>query len=81
MRHQFSLIVKKAGLEPIPRPFDSMREIRSTEVYDEFGAFLEGSSNHPRSCEKRNNRRCCQKVWRIGWFDLTIPETVRGELE
>jgi len=38
---QFARIVKMAGLEPIPRPFDSMREIRSTEIYDEFGAFLE----------------------------------------
>ena len=41
MRHQFSLIVKKAGLEPIPRPFDSMREIRSTEIYNAFGAVKE----------------------------------------
>ena len=37
----FSDIVQKAGLEPIPRPFDNMRASRSTEVYAEHGAFLE----------------------------------------
>jgi integrase len=38
---QFARIVKMAGVEPIPRPFDNMRASRSTEVYAEFGAFYE----------------------------------------
>ena len=38
---QFARIVKIAGVEPIPRPFDNMRASRSTEVYAEFGAFYE----------------------------------------
>jgi hypothetical protein len=38
---QFARIVKMAGIEPIPRPFDNMRASRSTEVYAEFGAFYE----------------------------------------
>ena len=37
----FSDIVKKAGLEPFLRPFDSMREIRATEIYYEYGAINE----------------------------------------
>ena len=37
----FDRITKRAGLAKIPRPFDNMRASRSTEVYDEFGAFLE----------------------------------------
>jgi len=38
---QFARIVKMAGIEPILRPFDNMRASRSTEVYAEYGAFLE----------------------------------------
>jgi len=38
---QFARIVKMAGIQPIPRPFDNMRASRSTEVYAEFGAFYE----------------------------------------
>ncbi len=38
---QFARIVKMAGIEPVPRPFDNMRASRSTEVYAEFGAYLE----------------------------------------
>jgi len=38
---QFARIVKMAGIEPIKRPFDNMRASRSTEVYAEYGAFLE----------------------------------------
>jgi hypothetical protein len=38
---QFARIVKMAGIEPVPRPFDNMRASRSTEVYASDGAFLE----------------------------------------
>lgn len=38
---QFARIVKMSGIGPIPRPFDNMRASRSTEVYVEFGAYLE----------------------------------------
>jgi len=38
---QFARIVKMAGVEPIQRPFDNMRASRSTEIYAEYGAFLE----------------------------------------
>jgi integrase len=38
---QFARIVKLAGIEPIPRPFDNMRASRSTEIYAEYGAFYE----------------------------------------
>jgi len=38
---QFARIVKMAGIQPIPRPFDNMRASRSTEVYAEHGAFYE----------------------------------------
>jgi integrase len=38
---QFARIVKMAGVQPIPRPFDNMRASRSTEVYAEFNPFLE----------------------------------------
>ncbi len=38
---QFGRIVQLAGVDPIPRPFDNMRASRSTEVYAEFGAYLE----------------------------------------
>jgi hypothetical protein len=41
LQQPFSRIVKKVGLEPIPKPFDNMRASRSTEIYNEFGAFLE----------------------------------------
>ena len=38
---QFARIVKLAGIEPIPRPFDNMRASRATEIYAEYGAFYE----------------------------------------
>jgi hypothetical protein len=38
---QFGRIVQLAGIEPIKKPFNNMRASRSTEVYAEFGAFLE----------------------------------------
>ena len=38
---QFGRIVQLAGISPVPRPFDNMRASRSTEVYAEFGAYLE----------------------------------------
>lgn len=38
---QFARIVKMAGIEEIKRPFDNMRASRSTEVFAEYGAFLE----------------------------------------
>ena len=38
---QFARIVEVARVQPILRPFDNMRASRSTEVYAEFGAFLE----------------------------------------
>ena len=38
---QFARIVKMSGIGPIPRPFDNMRASRSTEIYVEFGAYLE----------------------------------------
>ena len=38
---QFARITKIAGIMPIQRPFDNMRASRSTEVYEEHGAFLE----------------------------------------
>ena len=38
---QFARIEQMAGLEKIPKPFNNMRASRSTEVYAEFGAFLE----------------------------------------
>lgn len=38
---QFGRIVQMAGVNPIPHPFNNMRASRSTEVYAEFGAFLE----------------------------------------
>lgn len=38
---QFARIVKAAGIEPIKRPFDNLRASRSTEVYADYGAFLE----------------------------------------
>ena len=77
MRHQFSLIVKKAGLEPIPRPFDSMREIRSTEVYDKFGVFLESkwighSSKIAKECYLKVRQSDFERAAR--WQN---PETVR----
>jgi len=34
---QFARIVKLAGIQPIPRPFDNMRASRSIEVYAEHG--------------------------------------------
>ena len=34
-------IAHRAGIEEFPRPFDNMRASRSTEIYNEFGAFLE----------------------------------------
>jgi len=37
----FNRIARKAGLEPVPRPFDNMRSSRATEVADEFGEYLE----------------------------------------
>ena len=78
MRHQFSLIVKKAGLAPIPRPFDSMREICSTEIYDEWGAFLESKwIGHSSKIAKE----CYLKV-RQSDFERAAgrqnPETVRA---
>lgn len=38
---QFGRIVQLAGIGPIEKPFTNMRASRSTEVYAEFGAFLE----------------------------------------
>lgn len=38
---QFARIVLMAGIEPIEKPFNNMRASRSTEVYAEYGAFLE----------------------------------------
>jgi len=38
---QFGRIVLLAGIEPIEKPFTNMRASRSTEIYAEFGAFLE----------------------------------------
>ncbi|MGL6196549.1 MAG: hypothetical protein ACRC2T_17180 [Thermoguttaceae bacterium] len=38
---QFARISLMAGLGKIQRPFDNMRASRSTEVYADFGAFLE----------------------------------------
>jgi hypothetical protein len=38
---QFGRIVQLAGIEPIKKPFNNMRASRSTEIYNEFGAFLE----------------------------------------
>jgi len=38
---QFGRIVQLAGIEPVKRPFDNMRASRSTEIYAEYGAFLE----------------------------------------
>jgi len=38
---QFGRIVKMAGIQPIPRPFDNMRASRSSEVYAEYGPFYE----------------------------------------
>ncbi len=38
---QFGRIVQLAGIEPIEKPFTNMRASRSTEIYAEFGAFLE----------------------------------------
>ena len=37
----FPQIVKATGIEPIPKPFKNMRASRSTEIYSEYGAFLE----------------------------------------
>ncbi len=37
----FAKIAKRAGLPPIPRPFDNMRMTRSNEVYNRWGAFKE----------------------------------------
>jgi len=41
LRTTFGKIVKRAGLEMFPRPFDNMRMTRSNEVYRKWGAFLE----------------------------------------
>jgi len=41
LRTTFGKIVKRAGLEMLPRPFDNMRMTRSNEVYREWGAFKE----------------------------------------
>ncbi len=38
---QFGRIVQMAGIEPFRKPFTNMRASRSTEIYSEFGAFLE----------------------------------------
>ena len=38
---QFARIVKMAGIEPVPRPFDNMRASRSTDIYNEYNPFLE----------------------------------------
>jgi len=38
---QFGRIVQMAGIEPIKKPFTNMRASRSTEIYSEFGPFLE----------------------------------------
>ena len=37
----FVKIVKRAGLPAIPRPFDNMRASCSTDVYSEYGEYLE----------------------------------------
>ncbi len=41
LRTTFKKIVKRAGLEMFPRPFDNMRMTRSNEVYRRWGAFKE----------------------------------------
>jgi len=41
LRTTLEKIVKRAGLEMFPRPFDNMRMSRSNEVYRRWGAFLE----------------------------------------
>jgi integrase len=41
LRTQFARIVKVAGVEKIPRPFDNMRASRATEIYAEFGEKIE----------------------------------------
>ena len=35
---QFNRMAKRAGIGPIPRPFDNMRASRATEIYNEHGA-------------------------------------------
>ena len=79
MRHQFSLIVKKAGLEPIPRPFDSMREIRSTEIYNAFGAIMllplvKRSSNRWTRPNVGIRKRLCQNEWRHFYCQFLLPD-------
>ena len=41
LRTTLGKIVRRAGLEMFPRPFDNMRMTRSNEVYRKWGAFLE----------------------------------------
>ena len=41
LRTTFGKIVKRAGLNKFPRPFDNMRMTRSNEVYRRWGAFEE----------------------------------------
>ena len=38
---QFARIAKLAGIGPIEKPFNNMRSSRATDVYNEFGPFLE----------------------------------------
>jgi len=41
LRTTFTKIVKRAGLDVFPRPFDNMRMSRSNEIYRKMGAFKE----------------------------------------
>ena len=41
LRTTFDKIMKRAGLQEIPRPFDNMRASRSKEIYDRFGVTKE----------------------------------------
>jgi integrase len=39
--HEAEIILDKAGLSELPRPFDNMRASRSNEVYRQWGAYIE----------------------------------------
>ena len=73
---QFARIVKMAGIEPIQRPFDNMRASRSTEIYNEFGAFLESKwIGHSHKIAMK----CYLQVREVD-FERAVKTSVEGDL-
>jgi integrase len=78
------VIVQRAGLKPIKRPFDNMRTSRSNEVYAKFGSLHESEwIGHSSKVARKHYLEVPEKDFRLAsnWSETSSsPETPDGPI-